>query len=386
MATASLLVKYVIDGIDRLTDRISTVGAWLVVPLFLIMSLRSLRALHVEPADFLVMGAGLHDYGRTLRSRHCLRHQNPSAHPCRFCVRAITTTPAGANRLHDLCGIYPAGFCMDDMAIGLVAIEAYKVGEITGESAWNPRGVANPFARRFWVRAVLPAMSSRSGQEFTNRPGPCARNAMNVELAFWMFPALLTLIFTGVPVAFSLMVVALVFGLIQFGAVAVVIFAHRVEEVAGSHVLAALPLFVFMGAMLQRSGIAEGLFEAIHYWTRNLPGGVAVGAIVMCVLFAMSSGVVGATETVVGMLAVSPMLRHGYDKGLISGTICAGGSLGSIIPPSVLVIILASIAELGIGELFAAMLIPGLILAGLYIAHIMLHCLLWPTAAYCADG
>ncbi|MEM7747936.1 MAG: TRAP transporter large permease subunit [Pseudomonadota bacterium] len=203
---------------------------------------------------------------------------------------------------------------------------------------------------------------------------------MNVELAAWMFPVLLMLIFIGVPVAFSLMSVAFVFGLIQFGDAAVVMFAHRVEEVSGSHILAALPLFVFMGAMLERSGIAEGLFETIHSWTHRLPGGVAVGAIVLCILFAMSSGVVGATETVVGMLAVPAMLKHGYDKGLISGTICAGGSLGSIIPPSVLVVILATIADLGIGELFAAMLFPGLILAGLYIIYIMAYCALRPGA------
>ena len=170
---------------------------------------------------------------------------------------------------------------------------------------------------------------------------------MNVDLAAWMFPVLLMLIFIGVPVAFSLMAVAFVFGLLQFGDAAVVMFAHRVEEVSGSHILAALPLFVFMGAMLQRSGIAEGLFETIHSWTHRLPGGVAVGAIVLSILFAMSSGVVGATETVVGMLAVPAMLKHGYDKGLISGTICAGGSLGSIIPPSVLVVILATIAPTG---------------------------------------
>ena len=119
-----------------------------------------------------------------------------------------------------------------------------------------------------------------------------------------------------------------------------------------------------MGAMLEKSGIAEGMFETIHYWTRLLPGGLAVGTIVICVLFAASSGVVGATETVVGMLATPVMLRAGYDKGLISGTICAGGSLGSIIARSVLVIIFATIADLGIGELFAAMIFPGLVLAG----------------------
>ncbi len=126
---------------------------------------------------------------------------------------------------------------------------------------------------------------------------------MTVDLALWMFPALLALIFIGVPVAFSLMTVALVFGVAQFGESVVVIFAHRVEEVGGSHILAAVPLFIFMGAMLEKSGIAEGMFETIHIWTRKLPGGLAVGTIVICVLFAASSGVVGATETVVGMLA-----------------------------------------------------------------------------------
>ena len=192
-----------------------------------------------------------------------------------------------------------------------------------------------------------------------------------METALWMFPVLLVLIFIGVPVAFALMTVALVFGVAQFGEAVVVIFAHRVEEVGASHILAAVPLFIFMGAMLEKSGIAEGMFETIHYWTRLLPGGLAVGTIVICVLFAASSGVVGATETVVGMLATPVMLRAGYDKGLISGTICAGGSLGSIIPPSVLVIILATIADLGIGELFAAMIFPGLVLAGLYILYIL---------------
>jgi tripartite ATP-independent transporter DctM subunit len=204
---------------------------------------------------------------------------------------------------------------------------------------------------------------------------------MSVDMALWMFPVLLAAIFIGVPVAFALMSVALIFGVVQFGESVVIIFAHRVEEISSSHILAAVPCFIFMGALLEKSGIAEGMFEAIHLWTRRLPGGLAVGTIVICVLFAASSGVVGATETVVGMLATPVMLRYGYDKGLISGTICAGGSLGSIIPPSVLVVILATIADLGIGELFAAMLFPGLVLAGLYIAYILIYCLLKPAVA-----
>jgi tripartite ATP-independent transporter DctM subunit len=100
----------------------------------------------------------------------------------------------------------------------------------------------------------------------------------------------------------------------------------------------------------------------------------------MCVLFAASSGVVGATETVVGMLAIPVMLRYGYDKALISGTICAGGSLGSIIPPSVLVVILSLIAEIGIGDMFAGMLFPGLMLAGCYVLYILIRCTLDPNS------
>lgn len=196
-----------------------------------------------------------------------------------------------------------------------------------------------------------------------------------------MFVPLLALIFLGVPVAFALMSVALVFGLWRFGPAVVHLYVAKVQDLTTSHVLAAAPLFVFMGAMLERSGISQRLFEAIAIWTRPLPGGLAVGTIVMCVLFAASSGVVGATETVVGMLAIPVMLRCGYDHALISGTICAGGSLGSMIPPSVLVVILALIAEVGIGDLFAGMIFPGLMLAGLYIVYIMLRSLLSPSLA-----
>ncbi len=203
---------------------------------------------------------------------------------------------------------------------------------------------------------------------------------LSIDIALFMFVPLMTLIFLGVPVAFALMSVALVFGIWEFGDAVVHIFVAKVQEITSSHVLAAAPLFVFMGAMLERSGTAERLFEAIHMWTRRMPGGLAVGTIAMCVLFAASSGVVGATETVVGMLAIPVMLRYGYDKGLISGTICAGGSLGSIIPPSVLVVILSLIAEIGIGEMFAGMIFPGLMLAGCYVIYILLRCTLDPKS------
>ena len=203
---------------------------------------------------------------------------------------------------------------------------------------------------------------------------------MNVGLALGMFPALMVMIFMGFPVAFSLLSVAFVFGAIafNFSLPAVNVFAQVIESVASAYVLGAVPLFVLMGSLLERSGIAERLFEAIHLWTRRLPGGLAVGTVLLCVIFAAASGVVGATETVVGLLAIPVMLRYAYDKGLISGTICAGGSLGTIIPPSVVVIILGPVADVDVGGLFMGMLFPGLILAGLYIVYILVRCTLRP--------
>lgn len=204
---------------------------------------------------------------------------------------------------------------------------------------------------------------------------------MSVELALWMFPALLVLIFMGFPVAFSLMGIALVFGYIRFGDSAIGLFVAKVDDVASNYILGAVPLFIFMGSLLERSGVAERLFEAIHMWTRRLPGGLAIGTVLLCVVFAAATGIVGATETVVGLLSIPVMLRYAYNKSLISGTICAGGSLGTIIPPSVVVIILGPVADVSIGDLFAGMIIPGLMLAACYIIYIFVRCTIKP-----ADG
>ena len=148
---------------------------------------------------------------------------------------------------------------------------------------------------------------------------------MTASVAPLMFVALFLVLLMGFPVAFSMAGIALVFGFMTFGGATIDLFAQKVDEVASNYILAAVPLFIFMGALLERSGIAERLFEAVHLWTRRLPGGLAVGTIVMCVIFAASSGVIGATEVVVGLLAIPVMMKHGYNKGLISGTICAGG-------------------------------------------------------------
>ncbi len=204
---------------------------------------------------------------------------------------------------------------------------------------------------------------------------------MGDYLALLMFPALLLALFLGFPVAFSMMGVALFFGLVTFDTAVIFQFVQKIDAVASNFVLAAVPLFVFMGSMLERSGIAEKLFEAVHLWTRRLPGGLAIGTIIMCVVFAASTGVIGATETVVGLLAIPVMMKYAYDKGLMSGTICAGGSLGTIIPPSVVVVVLGPVADVSVGDLFVGMIFPGLIMAGFYIAYILIRCTMWP-----ADG
>jgi tripartite ATP-independent transporter DctM subunit len=197
-------------------------------------------------------------------------------------------------------------------------------------------------------------------------------------LPFLMLPAAFALMFLGVQVVFSMMITAVLFGLVVFGDKVIHQFIEKIDDLASNFVLAAVPLFVFMGAMLEKSGIADRLFEAIHIWTRRLPGGLALATVLMCIIFAASSGVIGATESVVGLLTIPVMLRYGYDKGLISGTICAGGSLGTIIPPSVVVVVMGPLADLSVGDLMYGMVFPGLIMAGLYLVYIFVLCLVKP--------
>lgn len=197
-------------------------------------------------------------------------------------------------------------------------------------------------------------------------------------LSLFMLLTMFVLIFLGVHVAFALMGTALVFGYLAFKGVVIFQIMDKIEDIASNFVLAAVPLFVFMGTMLERSGIAAKLFEAVHLWTRRLPGGLALGTVVMCVIFAAASGVIGATEVVVGLLAIPAMMKHAYNKSLICGTICAGGSLGTIIPPSVVVVVMGPLASVSVGDLLVGMIFPGLILTGLYLVYIFFLCLLKP--------
>ncbi len=193
---------------------------------------------------------------------------------------------------------------------------------------------------------------------------------------FVMFPMLLCCILIGAPVCFSLMGTALIFGLFNLGPPVVYQFVGKVNSVASNFDLVAVPLFVFMGTLLERSGIAERIMEAMHLWTRRIPGGLAVGTLLMCVVFAASTGVIGATETIIGLLATPIMLKYNYDKALISGVVCAGGSLATVIPPSIVAVVIGPLADVSIGDIFTGMFIPGLLLAAMYIIYALALCAL----------
>jgi tripartite ATP-independent transporter DctM subunit len=201
---------------------------------------------------------------------------------------------------------------------------------------------------------------------------------MGDMLPFLMLPAAFVLMFLGIQVMFAMMITAVLFGMVTFGDKVVHQFIEKIDDLSSNFVFAAVPLFVFMGAMLEKSGIADRLFEAIHIWTRRLPGGLALATVLMCIIFAASSGVIGATESVVGLLTIPIMLRYGYSKALISGTICAGGSLGTIIPPSVVVVVMGPLADLSVGDLMYGMVFPGLIMAGFYLVYILALCVIKP--------
>lgn len=203
---------------------------------------------------------------------------------------------------------------------------------------------------------------------------------MEIPVAALMVPALFLLVFLGIPVAYSLMAVALAFGIAEFGWGLGEQFHSRIVGVSSSFVLAAVPLFVFMGAMLERSGIARRLFEAIRLWLGPIRGGLALTTIVLCAIFAAASGVVGAVEIVVGLMAVPAMLQAGYAKDLAAGSVCAGGSLGTTIPPTVVIIIYASVTEQSVGDLFAGILIPALAMVGMFALYILVRCALKPAA------
>jgi tripartite ATP-independent transporter DctM subunit len=179
------------------------------------------------------------------------------------------------------------------------------------------------------------------------------------------------LLLAGIPVGLTLATAGLVFGYIGFGSLLFNLLPSRIFGVVTNSTLLAIPLFVFMGVMLEKSRLAEDLLDVVGHLAGGLRGGMALGIIGVGVLMGATTGIVGATVITLGLLTLPTLIRRGYHPGVACGAICASGTLGQIIPPSLILILLADILQLSVGTLFAAAVMPGLMLAALYCAYIV---------------
>jgi len=199
--------------------------------------------------------------------------------------------------------------------------------------------------------------------------------------AIVMFFLLLAMVIGGVHLAFSLMFVGVVFGILFQGPAIFPMSMLQVFDVMESEILIAVPLFVFMGTILEKSGVAEKVYQSLYELFGPVRGGLAIATIVTCTIFAACTGVIAATVTTMTLLAIPSMLKRKYDKGLASGVVCAGGSLGILIPPSVMLVMYGPLANLSVAKLFAGALFPGLLLSALYLAYILMRSWLRPNTA-----
>ncbi|WP_424987144.1 TRAP transporter large permease [Microbulbifer sp. S227A] len=199
-------------------------------------------------------------------------------------------------------------------------------------------------------------------------------SALGVEYGtLAMFVMLLALLITGMPLAFVTLLVALVFTLGWFGPMAVPLVTSRIFSFVSSFVFVSVPMFVLMAAILDRSGIARDLFDAMKLVGGRIRGGVAVQTIFVAVILAAMSGIIGGEIVLLGLLALPQMLRLGYDRSLAIGVVCAGGSLGTMVPPSIVLIIYGLTANVSVGDLFTAAVIPGLMLASFYVIYVLIR-------------
>jgi tripartite ATP-independent transporter DctM subunit len=191
--------------------------------------------------------------------------------------------------------------------------------------------------------------------------------------------ALLTGIFVGFPIAFTLIVLSVVFGYIGFGDVVFYLMVFQTVGLMKEETLAAVPLFIFMGHILEQAGLMERLFNAFRLILAPVRGSLYLGVLLTATLFATATGIIGASVTVMGLMAAPAMIKAGYDPKLSAGAIAAGGTLGILIPPSVMLVVMGPIVGVSIIQLFAAAIVPGLMLSGLYIAYAMLRSFLNPS-------
>ena len=185
----------------------------------------------------------------------------------------------------------------------------------------------------------------------------------------------------GYPLAIPVGALGLIFGFLLFGTPVFDLLYARLFKLINNYALLAIPLFVFMGVMLERSGIAEKMYNALYLWLSGLRGGLAIITVLIGTILAACVGIIGASVSMLALLALPAMLRRGYDKSLASGAVCAGGCLGILIPPSIMLVIYGPMANISVGKLFMGAFIPGFILSGLYMTYIAIRCFLQPQIA-----
>ena len=191
-------------------------------------------------------------------------------------------------------------------------------------------------------------------------------------LVILMLVAFFGLLMLGVPVALTLATTGFVFGFLGFGPDLFNLLPARIYGVVANYQWLAIPLFVFMGVMLEKSRLADDLLDVVGHIAGGLRGGMAIGIIGVGVLMGATTGIVGATVITLGLLTLPTLLKRGYDPGIACGAICASGTLGQIIPPSLILILLADILQLSVGTLFAAAVVPGMLLAAIYCVYIVI--------------
>src|ERR671918_836396 len=195
------------------------------------------------------------------------------------------------------------------------------------------------------------------------------------------------IIMLGFPIAFTLMAMGVSFGFYAYYTAGQEFFDNRIFtllvqkafEVTSNDVLTAVPLFLFMGYLVERANILDRLFHSLQISMKNVPGALAVATLVTCAMFATATGIIGAVVTLMGLVAFPAMLRAGYDTKLSAGVVCAGGCLGILIPPSILLIVYAATAGISAVKLYAAAFLPGLLLAGLYVVYVIVRAVLNPA-------
>ena len=198
------------------------------------------------------------------------------------------------------------------------------------------------------------------------------------QVAILMLSTFIFLVLLGFPIAFTLVSMGVGFGYYAyfqadnlFNNQIFYLLNQNTYSVMENDVLVAIPLFLFMGYVVERANIVNRLFFSLQLATRHLPGSMAVAALATCAIFATASGIIGAVVTLMGLLAFPAMLKANYNRGFASGVICAGGTLGILIPPSIMLIVYAAIAELSVLRLYAAAIIPGFLLAGFYMVYVV---------------